>query len=130
MLLYNLHDRTLNDLCMLIFSRKNFIMKIYYKLKLKNTIVFQVTFKLFVNFRGNMISLYMPFFRISCQQKMLKSWRFLSFHNINFNFSEAKVCWNKQNTLHTQIRIWQLGVFWSINIAKSHYHSSCDSHNI
>ena len=25
-------------------------------------------------------------------------------------FSQTKVCWNKQNTLHTEIRIWHLGL--------------------
>ena len=39
----------------------------------KNAIVFQVTFKLVVNWGENMISLCSPFFGISWQRKMLKS---------------------------------------------------------
>ena len=85
-----------------------------------NAIVFQVTFTLVVNWWGNMIWLCSPVFGISWQRKMLKSWSSLSFHNITLTFSQEKVCWNKQNTLHAQIRIWHLGVLTMqkfINIA-------------
>ena len=37
-----------------------------------------------------------------------------------FTFSQTKICWNKQNTLHSKTRIWYLGVLTMqkfINIA-------------
>ena len=76
----------------------------------KNTILFQVTFTLVMNWIGNMISLCSPFFGISWKRNALKSWSFLSFHNISFNFFTGKSLLKQQNTLHTQIIIWHLGV--------------------
>ena len=99
----------------------------HHKSKFRNTIVFQVTFALAVNWGRNMVSLCGPFFGISWQRKMLKSWSFLSFHNITFNlFTGKSLLKQAKYFAHPNKNLTS----WSINNAKTNYHSSCGSHII
>ena len=98
--------------CYLYITSQNF----------KNAIVFQVSFRLVVNWGGAWFQYVVHFLEYFDNEKCLRAEVFCLFIILPLTFSQAKVCWNKLNTLHTQIRIWHLGVSTMqtlINIALS-----------
>ena len=88
--------------------------------KFINIIVFQVTFKLVMEWEGDTITLRSPFVGILRQQEMLKSLSFLSFDNITFNLYAGKSLLEEAKYFaHPK----KNRTSWSIKYAKIHYHT-------